>query len=128
MAEQADRRRCGNHVVSVGIGAGRHRERSDGETTFGAEAERGATGDQQHRARARLQQLRDKPNSAHQMLEIVQHQQQPPPAEVLEHSFPRTVSTRLAELQGASDGRRQQTMVAERCEVDEDHSAAVCVG
>ncbi len=93
-----------------------HRQRLHLEDVLPGQTQNRPAGHQQAKLRATLKQLREQPGGARQVLEIIQHQQQVPPSEMLLHSVGRTVSFPLPQTQRGGNGRGDNLRVLERGE------------
>jgi hypothetical protein len=123
--EQANRRGGGDLVQGQAIVRGWCRERPDRQPTLGPQAQRRAAGRQHRQPRAARQQLGQPRGYARQMLQIVQHQQRPPLAQVPQQQLTRARPARLLQPQGPGDRRRHEPVVVQWGQVDEGRPVGV---
>ena len=118
--EQAHR---GASLHLRGVPAGpdrRHRERRHRELVLTAEPQHHPAGHQRHHARSGAQQLSHQRSRPHHLLEVVQHQHQPPGAQVrLQVGDQR--AARGVQPQRGGDRRRHQLGRPDRAELNEPH-------
>ena len=114
-------RRASLHVRGVPAGPDRwHRERRHRELVLTAEPQHHPAGHQPHHARSRPQQLSNHRSRPHHLLEVVQHQHQPPGVQVrLQVGDQR--AARGAQPQRGGDRRHHQLGRPDRAELNEPY-------
>jgi hypothetical protein len=105
-----------------------HRQRRDAEhrLTINPEGLSTRRHDAQRRASSE-QDITQLGARQHQMLAVVQDEQQVPCAEVLGHGVEHRAARLLSHAEGGSDGQCHEGRVSDRCEVDEPHPVRIGV-
>ena len=117
--EQLDGRRGG------GVAVAGQRERRHRVPALTVEVQRGPAGREDRGVGAPLQEFSEERHGREQVLEVVEHEQQPPVADVAGDGVEGRTLGGFRDGQGAQDGREQEGAVGDRCQPCEHHAVGI---